>query len=660
MKPSLLSVCRKLRAVTLLTSVTFAGIGGSSAANLNWAGASGTTDAPDGGTWDTTTPDLWNLGSGAGNAPWTTNTAVFGGADGTYAISLGTSLSATGIVFNNSGYTISAATPQSVTNSAPLVVASGKSAAIGNNVTIQTTSGSLSIGTAGAAGGTLTIQSGAIVQGTAGGNGTATFIQGVGTVVNVDGTLARTSNSVSSSSGTGDTTHIGNSATDDITININTGGAYSTGGRTVRIGSSGTAVMNVDGGAFSVLSTSSQGHVYVGYNAASDATVNVTAGSFSTNPGNPGAGAGQLIVGLNATATAALNVSGGTVNAYGRMVLASSSTNTSATLSGNGEIIAGGSGLMMSEGAGSVSTLHLNGGTLTTSAIGKGAVVSTATFNLNGGTIKASADSTTFMTGLTRANVRDGGAKFDTDGKNITVSQNLVHSDIVDDLATDGGLTKLGTGTLTLTGANTYTGKTTVTGGTLALGTGGSIATSSELALNGGTFNVSALPDYTLGSTQKLTGYGGVAGSLVIDGELAIGNSTGTIDFENLTLSNTSTYTFETVGGSTGAASADLANVSGTLDLSGASLDLVQLGTFTLGQVFTLFSYTDLSGSFAGLGDGDYFSGAGGLWQIAYDGSAGTNGGSAAKFVTITAVPEPAPALLGSFGLLALLGRRRK
>ena len=40
--------------------------------------------------------------------------------------------------------------------------------------------------------------------------------------------------------------------------------------------------------------------------------------------------------------------------------------------------------------------------------------------------------------------------------------------------ATDGGITKLGSGTLTLSGANTYTGDTTVSAGSLVLASGGS------------------------------------------------------------------------------------------------------------------------------------------------------------------------------------------
>ncbi|MND07524.1 hypothetical protein D3C83_295550 [compost metagenome] len=60
------------------------------------------------------------------------------------------------------------------------------------------------------------------------------------------------------------------------------------------------------------------------------------------------------------------------------------------------------------------------------------------------------------------------------------------------------------------------------------------------------------------------------------------------------------------------------------------------------------------------MADGGTFTDAGGVWQIDYDATvAGLNGGTGDRFVTVTAVPEPAAALLGGLGLLALLRRRR-
>ena len=108
-------------------------------------------------------------------------------------------------------------------------------------------------------------------------------------------------------------------------------------------------------------------------------------------------------------------------------------------------------------------TYNLNGGTLTVPEIEQQA--GTGTFNFNGGTLKPTASSTTFMQGLTAANVMGGGAIIDTAGNNITISQALL------DGGGGGGLTKLGSGTLSLTGGCSYTGPTVVNASTLAVDT---------------------------------------------------------------------------------------------------------------------------------------------------------------------------------------------
>ena len=79
-------------------------------------------------------------------------------------------------------------------------------------------------------------------------------------------------------------------------------------------------------------------------------------------------------------------------------------------------------------------------------------------------------DSTTFLQQLSQANIRDGGAVIDTTNFNVTVIQPLLHSTIPGDNVIDGGLTKRGNGTLTLSGAgSSYTGPTVITGGTLSV-----------------------------------------------------------------------------------------------------------------------------------------------------------------------------------------------
>ena len=110
--------------------------------------------------------------------------------------------------------------------------------------------------------------------------------------------------------------------------------------------------------------------------------------------------------------------------------------------------------------------------------------------------------------------------------------------------------------------------------------------------------------------------------------------------------------------------------VSGTLSLTGVTLDLSGAdlaGVWQLGDKLTLISYTggDITSGFTGYDDESIYTFGANQWRFDYnDGVAGDNfasdAASGTSFVTMTVVPEPGAALLGSFGLLALLRRRRK
>jgi hypothetical protein len=173
---------------------------------------------------------------------------------------------------------------------------------------------------------------------------------------------------------------------------------------------------------------------------------------------------------------------------------------------------------------------------------------------------------------------------------------------------------------------------------------------------------------------NNLTGSGNVVGGLTVSTTLAIGNSPGQISFDSdLTLGKDSgggdtilSFNYDLSGGDTGASAADLGIVSGDLTLASAVfLDLFQLGTYTLGDTFTLFAYEGaLSGTFNGLGEGDTTTdNLGGVWRINYaEAAPGQNysGLTGQTYVNITAIPEPnVAALLGALGTLILLRRRR-
>jgi hypothetical protein len=145
---------------------------------------------------------------------------------------------------------------------------------------------------------------------------------------------------------------------------------------------------------------------------------------------------------------------------------------------------------------------------------------------------------------------------------------------------------------------------------------------------------------------------------------LAIGNSIGVMNFGSH-LGVGGTYLYELTGGGT---TADLGDVAGNLTLGG-NLDLVQLGTYTVGNKFTLFAYDGTlaglfndSGGVTTISDDTNFTDAGGIWRMNYnDTTAGLNGGvsGSSKYVTITAIPElNVSAILSGLGMLLLLRRR--
>lgn len=256
-----------------------------------------------------------------------------------------------------------------------------------------------------------------------------------------------------------------------------------------------------------------------------------------------------------------------------------------------------------------VSTVRLNGGTFIAGGFTKTDTSYTNIIDFNGGTLKAYAGNTAFLpafTATTSTNlVQAGGAIIDDGGFAITIAAVLLHDPALG-TTPDAGLTKLDTGTLTLTASETYTGPTLVNAGTLALSGSGAIAGSTNLYVGSGAiFDASgtASGGFTLGAGHTLFGNGSINGNFTV-GAVAIvapgSNLIGALTFNNaLTLAAGSTNIFAV---SHLPLTNDTANVAGALTING-TLIITNSGANALaaGDTFKLFAAASYSGTFSNI-----------------------------------------------------------
>jgi len=335
-------------------------------------------------------------------------------------------------------------------------------------------------------------------------------------------------------------------------------------------------------------------------------TINVSGNGTLTQSGT---GSTDFILGRRNVATAATGtpvVSSGTLNVSGTAVV---TVNASQLTLGDNS----------ATGDDSVSAIvNLNGGTLAVKKVAAGSSTGGSAnvriVNFSGGELKALASDSTFLEGLTTANVKDGGAKVNTNGFDITIGQQLVHFAG----ATTDSLTKSGAGTLTLSAANTYIGVTTVSAGTLLISSAGSLASASAVT---------------------------VANGAAIGGD-------GTVN-GNLTLSSGAKFVFDlnitplTVGGTFALDSSFGVSNLVTSSLAAIDWSTVSVGTYNLIGTSSSFN----SGNISNFGIANAFTSGGKQMYFA-------NG----SLDLVVAVPEPSTWALLAFSLttVMVLRRRRK
>lgn len=135
--------------------------------------------------------------------------------------------------------------------------------------------------------------------------------------------------------------------------------------------------------------------------------------------------------------------------------------------------------------------------------------------NVNPASFTASANTAPFNVGALTGSSSQ--TLTDTTGGAVTLSVGAINTSTTygGPLTGNGGLTKVGTGTLTLLGASTYTGTTTVSNGTLALSSSGSISSANIVVAGGATFDVSSNA-FTLAGGQSLLGSSTIKGQVTV------------------------------------------------------------------------------------------------------------------------------------------------
>ena len=212
-------------------------------------------------------------------------------------------------------------------------------------------------------------------------------------------------------------------------------------------------------------------------------------GSVVQNGGTFAPGGYRVVLGSTAGASGAFTFNGGTINA-GTMVVGDGGNGT---LIVNGGVFTAGASaaITVASQAGSSGVVRLNGGSARFYGLRGG--TGTSTVYLNGTTLSGIDGTTVLLQNLTKAYVSTGGLPVDIGNTFATLPQNLSHDPALG-TTPDGGLTKLGIGTLTLSGTNSYTGPTAIAGGTLVVvnnGNGSPLGDGGTIYFSGGTLALS-------------------------------------------------------------------------------------------------------------------------------------------------------------------------
>src|SRR5881296_3275153 len=302
--------------------------------------------------------------------------------------------------------------------------------------------------------------------------------------------------------------------------------------------------------------------------------------------------------GIALTGAGTISTDPGTTLTYGGIIAGASPL----TKAGTGTLIVSGANTYTGATAISAGTLQLGA----TNAVPSGSAVTVsggAIFDLRG-----FSDAIGSLAGAGTVTSGAAGAVTLTAGGN---NGSTTFSGVIQNGSATVAVTKVGTGTLTLSGTNTYTGSTTVSGGTLLVnGSQGS----SAVSLNGG----------TLGGTGTV----GPITSTGSGGSVTPGVGVGILSSGNVNWSSGSPGFVVQLNGTTAGTGYDQLNVTGSVNLGSATLSGTLGFSPPNGTSFTIINNDGsdaVIGTFAGLPEGSTVVLSGQSLQISYVGGTGND-----------------------------------
>jgi autotransporter-associated beta strand protein len=604
-------------------------------AQLQWGanGAGGT------GTWDATTQNWYN---GSANVAWDGNTAVFGGTAGT--VTLNSALSATGLTFGVTGYTVQGTGSLTLTGASPTI--QNTAASVTDVITVPVSAAN-QLTLLSPSGATKTVFNFGSPSNDNGSGSPVNIVNSFAGGILVSGPNVRLNFNAANASGTGAgagtisvaaassiVTNVG-SLTDNITVQIPNNIALNSGNATGTFQTAMGATKPTN-----AVTTFAQENV-LNYSGAISGNSDVIISNAVTGGG--GAGTTEF---------------SGTAKTYtGQTVM-----NTSA----NGVLLMGASNVLPS------------GTALVFGVTGVTGIMNMAGTNQQVGSLSSGFTSPSSATGITNTTATlstltiSGSASTGFAGT-IGAINNGTYISATGTPGTNNlalTLAAANTGTLTLTAANTYTGNTTINGGTLALSGGGTIANSAAINVGAnGTFDVTNTTghNFTLGSGQTLAGSGqvkGGAGTVTIaSGATVAPGGAGTpgiltVAGPNVTFASGGGANFSAVlnGATAGSGYSQLVvnSPGNTLSLNNANLNLSLGYTPAAGDMlFLIVNKTNniTAGTFLNASNGSPVTVGGYSATVSYfgnfnNGSGSTvTGGNDVVLYNFTPVPEPGTAL---------------